>query len=116
LNIDRLCNDVADAVERIRIAFRSNIDIPELLDRVWCLQDQVSRLVESAFDQRQETFDVLREKHPGLIQDIMDLLGLTEKLHFADPSAIRAASRSINRSLGKLEQLREQANVTAANA
>ena len=114
IDIDELCADVSKAVGDIRMGFRSNIDTAEVLDRFWCLQDQISRLVESAVDRRQETLHLLKQRHPRLIQNVIDVLSFAEKLHITDRSAIAAATFAINRSLEKLEYLREQANVAAA--
>lgn len=113
IDIDRLCNNVADAVERVRTAFLSEIDISEMLDRYWCLQDQVYRLVESASDHREETFDILERKHSRLIQDIVDSLRSTE-MHLKRSSAVSSASLAISRSLSTLDQLGQQSSVLAA--
>src|SRR3954447_7504453 len=116
VDIERLCASVENAVEQVSIGVQSKIDSPKLLDRFWCLQDQVTRLVESASDSRQETFEVLKKMHPALIQNIRDALNFARKLHFDSASALSGAAAAINRSLTKLEQLREQDNVVAAKA
>ena len=116
VDIEGLCDNVAKAVERVRIGFRSKLDTSELLERFWCLQDHVTRLLESASDSRQQTFDILKRMHPRLIRDILDVLHFTEKTQFKNASAICAAGHNINRSLAKLEFLREQENVMVASA
>ncbi|MGI9069771.1 MAG: hypothetical protein ACR2JB_00195 [Bryobacteraceae bacterium] len=116
IEVDQLCNDVAKAVEQLRIGFRANLDTPEVLDRFWCLQDQLARLIESASDRREETLDVLKRTHPGLVRDILNVLSFTEKLHFDNTSAGRTASLAINRSLAKLQYIVEQGRNMAAGA
>ena len=116
IDIDGLCNGVARAVEQASIGFRLDMGTAEVLDRFWCLQDQVSRLVESACDHGRETFDILERKHPGLIQDIVRLLDLAEKLHLKHAPAVRGASSAINCSLARLHSLGQQPSVMTASA
>jgi hypothetical protein len=99
----------------VRLWFRSSVDTSELLDRFCCLQDQVSRLVESASDAREETFDVLKRKHPDLIRDIIELVSFTEKVHLNNASAVSHACSAISRSLARLEYLGHHSNVVATD-
>ena len=115
-DIERLCDDVARAVEQVRKGFRSKLDTPEVLDRFWCLQDQVNRLVESASDCPSQTFDVIKETHPRLIRNILDVLNFAEKTQFSSAPAITTSVLRIDRSLAKLEFLREQDKAMVASA
>lgn len=115
-DIERLCDDVANAVERVRIGFRSKLTASEWIDRFWCLQDQVARLVESASDFQQQTFDIIQRAHPRLIPNIVSVLHFTEQMRSQHASAISAAILRINRSLIKIEFLREQKSAMVASA
>jgi hypothetical protein len=108
IDIDRLCKNVANAVEQVRIGFRSDIGTSGVLDGFWGLQDQLSRLVESASDRREETFDTLEREHSGLIQDIADLLSFTKKSQSKNAPAVSSASYAISRSLSTLDHLAQQ--------
>lgn len=108
IDINLLCSGVANAVEQVQIGFRSHTETSEVLDRLWCLQDQIARLVESASEFQEETFDLLKRRHPDLIRDIEDVLNFTEKLHLNTASAMSAACCAIRRSLKTLRHLEEQ--------
>ena len=112
--MEELCKNVENAVEQLRTGFRSKIDTPEMLDRFWCVQDHLARLVDSASDYQQDTFDILRRNHPRLIRNIIDVLSFTDRGQLRSLSAVNRATLAINGSLAALEYLREEGRAMAA--
>ncbi|MFL6354568.1 MAG: hypothetical protein ACJ74Z_22335 [Bryobacteraceae bacterium] len=114
--IATLFKNIASTVEQVTLAFRSSVCTREMRNRFWCLQDQIARLVELASDRREETFEILRQKHPRLIRDILDVLSSRDKQRVSRASAVNRASAAINHSLTRLEYLREESSAVAARA
>ena len=112
-NIERLCQNVASSVSDVRRIFRSSLPVPDILDRFWRLQDNLSRLLEAITDQTTETLGAL-EAHPGLLSDVVDVLEFSSKLQMLrNIAAVREAGESINSSLLEIQYLRQSRALTA---
>ena len=105
--LDSLCQNVAASVAEVRRVFRSAFPTPEILDRFWRLQDNLSRLLESITDYPMETTEAL-ESHPGLLADVVDVLEFSSKLQsLRNVPAVREAKDSINSSLVEIQYLKQ---------
>ena len=112
--IERLCQNVAFAVAAVRTVFRSSLPVPEVLNRYWALQDNLSRLLEAVTDQPSETLEVL-EAHPGLLTDVVDVLEFSSKLQMLKGlAAVREAGESINNSLLEIQYLKQSHSLAAS--
>ena len=101
-----LCHAASSAAARVRDVFRERSDTPEVLERFWCVQDSLDRLVEAASDYPDEVFEVLKREQPRLFQDIIDVLASTAKTRAAHNAGVSAACENINERLVKLEMLK----------
>ena len=114
-DIERLCHNVAVCVAEVRAVFRSTAPVPEILDRFWCLQDNLSRLLEAISDYPVETLEAL-ESHPWLLSDVVDVLEFSSKLQsIRNIAAVRESADAINNSLLEIQYARH-ARALAASA
>jgi hypothetical protein len=112
--IERLSQNVASSVSEVRKTFRSSYPVPDILDRFWRLQDNLSRLLEAAIDHPSETSEVL-EHDPRLLTDVVDVLAFSAKLqNLRTIAAVREATESINNSLVEIQYLRQSRALTAS--
>jgi hypothetical protein len=112
---ERLCQNVECCVADVRQVFRSSMPIPEVLDRFWRLQDNLSRLLEALSDDPVEATAAM-DGYPSLLQDVVDVLGFVANLQsFRNLPAVREAVESINNSLLEIQYLK-QARAMAASA
>ena len=114
-DIERLCQNVSVSVSEVRAVFRSALPVPEILDRFWCLQDNLSRLLEAISDYPVETLEALGS-HPRLLSDVVDVLEFSSKLsNLRNIAAVRESADAINNSLLEIQYAR-QARALAASA
>ncbi|HZS57326.1 MAG TPA: hypothetical protein VFA65_23200 [Bryobacteraceae bacterium] len=112
--IERLSQNVANSIAELRKVFHSSLPVPEILDRFWRLQDNLSQLVEAAADHPAETGEVL-EQHPHLFTDVVDILDSSAKLQSIHTiAAVRGARESINSSLVEIQHLRQSRTLAAS--
>jgi hypothetical protein len=112
--IESLCQNVAASVSEVRAVFRSSLPVPEILDRFWCLQDNISRLLEAISDYPAETLQAL-EGHPRLLTDVVDVLEFSAKLpSLRNIAAVRESAASINNSLLEIQYSRQSRAVAAS--
>lgn len=112
---ERLCQNVESSVVEVRQVFRSSMPVPEVLDRFWRLQDNLSRLLEALSDDPAEATAAM-EGYPGLLQEVVDVLGFLANLQsFRNLPAVRESAESINNSMLEIQYLK-QARAMAASA
>ena len=113
-DIERLCENVAVSVSEVRAVFRSALPVPEILDRFWSLQDNLSRLLEAITDYPVETLEAL-ESRPRLLGDVVDVLEFSSKLPtLRNIAAVRESADSINNSLLEIQYARQARAMTAS--
>ncbi|HEX4750350.1 MAG TPA: hypothetical protein VH302_12470 [Bryobacteraceae bacterium] len=89
----------------MRRVFRSSLPVPEILDRYWALQDNLSRLLEAMADYPIAALDTL-EAFPNLLKDVVDVLTLSSTLQMLkNIPAVREAGDSINNTLLEIQYL-----------
>ena len=98
-----LCRSANDAVNQIRPILQGRTDTFQVLDRFWCLQDVLARLVQAVNDA-----PVVAQEYRGLIRRVIEVLSDAKDLHFTSIPAVAAASEAINLSLIELEHASEQ--------
>lgn len=113
-HIEDLCQNVASSVAQVRSVFRSSPAVPEILDRYWGLQDNLSRLLEALTDHPDKTAEAF-DSCPGLLNDVVDVLEFSLKLETVNNiAAVREASESINDSLMEIQYLKQSRALTAS--
>ena len=113
--VESICQNVADAVAEVRRIFRSSFSVPEILDRYWALQDNLSRLLEAITDYPTAAMEAL-DGWPNLLKDVVDVLAFSSKLQsLKSIPAVREAGEAINNTLLEIQYLR-QARVLTATA
>jgi hypothetical protein len=104
-NVESLCLTMSRSIASASKVLHSSL-IPEILDRLWNIQDHLNRLVDVASDCPEVVFWSLQEDHPGLQDDLRDLLTRTCKGALAQNPAARACCEMIEHLLLKLESYR----------
>lgn len=114
-DIDDLCQQLAVCVSEVRGVFRSSLPVPEILNRFWSLQDNLSRLLEAISDYPAQTLEVL-EWYPHLLKDVVDVLEFSSRLtSLAQIAGVRQSAEAINNSLLEIQYARQtRAFVTSA--
>jgi hypothetical protein len=103
--IESICQNVTASVAEVRRVFRSSLPVPEILDRYWALQDNLSRLLEAMADYPIAALDTL-EAFPNLLKDVVDVLTLSSTLQMLkNIPAVREAGDSINNTLLEIQYL-----------
>ena len=111
--IESICQNVADAVSEVRRVFRSTFPVPEILDRYWALQDNLSRLLEAMADYPIAAGEAL-EEFPNLLKDVVDVLAFSSKLQMLrNIPAVREAGETINNTLLEIQYLKQARVLTA---
>ena len=111
----RQCDEVAQAVQQIRRAFRSSsrVKTSELMNCFWALQDHLHRLVATISDHPAE-IPSLNQKYASLTSDVIDILGFTAKTSIGNLAAVRTSCQAIQELLFELQNLKYSS--TAASA
>ena len=111
--VEYICSSVARATARVRQVFRTRTDAPEILNRFWCVQDLLTRLLEMAFENPGDFFSVQQKAYPSLISDVVDVMSLAAKKQFAQMPAVSQACESTNELLIRLVSLKATRPVSA---
>lgn len=101
-----ICRSAAEATARLRDVFRVEMEMLAVLDHFWCLQDQLSRLLNSASDNPREFFTVQEEAYSFLFTDVVDVLRLVANSRFIQIAAVKQSCESINSLLTDVTNLR----------
>jgi hypothetical protein len=111
--IESICKNVAASVNEVRRVFRSAPPVPEILNRYWGLQDNLSRLLEAMTDHPIASLEAL-EGFPNLLKDVVDVLAFSSKLQMLkNIPAVREAGDAINNSLLEIQYLKQARTLTA---
>ena len=105
---------VREAISAVRSTFTSRSDVAEVLDRFWCLQDNLALLVEAVADRPQEAMEALREQDAIPVENVVDVLTFTSKLKIGKLPAVAESCAKINDSLWKLQTLLGDRRAVAA--
>lgn len=101
-----ICRSAAEATARLRDVFRVEMEMLAVLDHFWCLQDQLSRLLNSVSDNPREFFTVQEEAYSFLFTDVVDVLRLVANSRFIQIAAVKQSCKSINNLLTEVTNLR----------
>ncbi|MBV8808239.1 MAG: hypothetical protein JO033_06150 [Acidobacteriaceae bacterium] len=102
----QLCVSIAEAVTQAREVFQVRMDVTETLDRFWCVQDQLHRLVNLAAERPGDAFPVQEQAYPSLVPDIVELISFARKGHFTHIAALHQSCEAINQLLLQLAMLK----------
>jgi hypothetical protein len=112
--IDAVCESLSASVAEARAVFRNSLPVPEILNRFWGLQDNLSRLLEAIKDHPTETMQSL-ERYPRVLDDVSDMLERSANVQtLRNLAAVRESAESINSSLFDIHQARHARVMTAS--
>ena len=105
-SIRHLCQEAAVSIKEAYDFVHYPAQNAELLGGFWGVQDQLTRLVEAACDDPDDVFDILREEHRQLFQDVIGVLSSASRAGLTRNAAISTSCEAINQLLTKLEMLK----------
>lgn len=109
---EQICHSVAEASGRAREVLLIRVDTEEVLDRFWCVQDQLARFLDAASTAPEEFFNVQQLSQPGLISDVSDLVdSAVRKERVNRIAAVNQCCGSIGALLVKIARLKASASV-----
>jgi hypothetical protein len=94
---------VENANRRLQTSIRTRANVEELLDRVWCLQDELRRLLQVV-----DESPWIATQLPGLSSAIINEIRSMDFLKISRLAAVQNACESINQSLILLEKKKEE--------
>jgi len=113
---ERVCRSVEEATAQVREVFRTRMETSEVLDRFWCVQDQLNRLLNTASENPREFFSIQQRAYPSLIWDVIDLISFAAKGNFTRTAAVNQSCESINRLLIEITRLKAESKRNAYTA
>ena len=112
--IEYLYESLSASVIQVTAVFRSSLPVPEILNRFWALQDNLSRLLEAIKDYPTETMRLL-ERHPDLLRDIANVLERSSDVQILSSLApVRGSAESIHSSLSEIHEARQALMMAAS--
>jgi hypothetical protein len=76
---EQICRSLAEATARASEVFKSKLGTEQIHDRFWCVQDQLSRALESASENSGQFFAYQRNAFPSLFSDVIEMISFTSK-------------------------------------